>query len=193
MSIKDIDPSLPYPNLHIVELFQSWVNNNKCLIVPVWRWTTPRFLQFFFRVHGQFCIWFERMVPNAIISKAFNFSISGIVVSQLSKHKVWYLCWGRCFTNRITEPSEKYFSAPTLPLPLYKKKSYIIPHDLALRNILNAHLTVFLRLNCHILLLFIFEGMICSSTDMTFCLTFRQFAQTIPSNGRILNSLSCLF
>ena len=82
----------------------------------------------------------------------------------------------------------------TCTITAVKKKTYIIPDAPALRNILNPHLTGFLRLNCRILLLFVFERMICESLDMTFCCsTFRQFARTISNNGRILNSLSCLF
>ena len=76
----------------------------------------------FFRVQRTNCIRFDQIVPNAVIPRAFNFRISRSVVNQLSKHKVWYLCWRRCFTNHVTEPSEEQFSVPTLSLPLLKKE-----------------------------------------------------------------------
>ena len=101
---------------------------------------------------------FDRMVPSAVIPRAFSLIIRGIVVNQLSKHKVWCLCCGRCFTNRITDPSDEQFSAPTLPLPLHKKKLYIIPDAPALTIILNPHFTGFLGLYCRIPLLLVLAG-----------------------------------
>ena len=134
------------------------------------------------------------MVPSAVIPRAFTLIIRGIVAKQLSKHKVWCLCCGRCLFNHITDPSDDQFSAPTLPLPLYKKTSCIIPDAPALAIILNPHFTGFLGLYYCIPLLLVLAGMICSSIDITSSgSTFKQFGCTISSNGRTLNSLSWFF
>ena len=68
-----------------------------------------------------------------------------------------FVLW-RMFTNHITNLYDEQFSASTLPLPLYKKKSYTIPDVLALTNILNPHFTGFSGLYGHIPLLLVLAG-----------------------------------
>ena len=104
------------------------------------------------------------MAPSAVIPRVFSLIIRGIVGNELSKHKVWCLCCGRYFINRITDPSDKQFSAPIL---LYKKKSYIIPDAPALTNTLNPHFMGFLGLYCRIPFLLVLAGVICLSIDIT--------------------------
>ena len=161
----------------------------------------PDFLKLLLVSNGQFCNLFDWMVPSAVIPRAFTLVIRGIVAiirwivaKRLSKRKVWCLCCGRCFFNRITDPSNDQFSAPTFPLPLYKKTSCIIPNAPALAIILSPNFTGFLGLYYCIPLLLVLAGMICSSIDITSSgSTFKQFGCTISSNGRTLNSLSCFF
>ena len=140
--------------------------------------------------NGTFCNLFDRMVPGAVIPRAFSLIIKGLFENQLSKQKVWCLYYGRCLTNCIIDPSDEQFSEPTPPLQLYKKKLYVIHDAPALTNILNPHFTGFWGLYSRLLLHLVLAGMICLSTFITSSgYTFKQIASTTSSNGRILKSL----
>ena len=121
--------------------------NNKYLYEDESR---PDFIQCLSVSNGQFCNLFDQLVQSAVIPGALSLTIRGIVGNQWSKYKVWCLCCGRYW------PSDKQFS-----VPLYKKKSYIIPDVSALINFLNPYFTVFLGLYCRIPLL-VLAGVICS-------------------------------
>ena len=158
----------------------------------LWRICVISFISIIYRFQTK---WLPRR-RSRTRSIAFNLSIKGIVVNQLSKHKVWCFCWGRCFTKCITDPSAEQFSAPMLPFPLYMQEE-IVHHSCLTSSDehLEAPLHRFLRvMYCRIPLCRVLAGMICSSMDITFsCSILRQLDLTISSIGRILKSLSCLF
>ena len=121
----------------------------------------------------------------------FNAKHKGNVANQLPKNTFKFFIFGNVSSNFFTTFGPATFSF--FILPLYRKKSYIIPDDSALTKFLKLHRFGFLGLYWQILLYFVLAGIIRSSMECSLSGAVKMQLFQWSITGWILNNLLLIF